>query len=86
MRMKKHPNHKTYILALRQMTPEQRLLKAFELSEISRERFMNRLRNRFPDRDDEELKKLLLERIKRYHMKKSLRKVEICSHFLSSSS
>ena len=30
MNIKKRPNHKLYIQALRRMSPEQRLLKAFE--------------------------------------------------------
>jgi hypothetical protein len=34
MNIKKRPNHKIYIQVLRQMSPEKRLLKAFELSEL----------------------------------------------------
>jgi len=34
---KPRPNHEIYLVALRRMTPEQRLLKAFELTEQSHE-------------------------------------------------
>src|SRR5665647_2170996 len=34
---KPRPNHQLYLEALRRLTPEQRLLKAFELTELSRE-------------------------------------------------
>ncbi|MCH8872781.1 hypothetical protein IH824_08430 [candidate division KSB1 bacterium] len=37
MNLKKQPNHKKYIQILRRMTPEERLLKAFELSEFSKQ-------------------------------------------------
>ena len=45
-------SHRVYIETLRRMTPEQRLLKAFELSEMARAVFRDGLRNRFPDLDD----------------------------------
>ena len=31
---KPRPNHRLYLEALRRLTPEQRLLKAFELTEV----------------------------------------------------
>ena len=37
MNPKPQPNHREYILALRRMTPEQRLNQAFELSEIEKQ-------------------------------------------------
>jgi len=37
MDIKERPNHKIYIQVLRQMSPEKRLLKAFELSEFTRQ-------------------------------------------------
>ena len=37
MDIKKHPNHKIYIRVLREMSPEKRLLKTFELSEFSKQ-------------------------------------------------
>jgi len=36
---KRRPNHQLYIEALRRLTPEERLLKTFELTELSRELF-----------------------------------------------
>ena len=45
---KPRPNHQLYIEALRRLTPEQRLLKAFELTELSHELFRVGLRQRFP--------------------------------------
>ena len=65
--MKENPNHKKYIQILRQMSPEERLLKAFELSEFTRQLFIHGLRKRFPDLSEEELKKILLERLDKCH-------------------
>jgi len=49
MDLKERPNHKKYIQILRQMTPEQRLLKSFELSEFTVQLFIHGLHKRFPD-------------------------------------
>jgi hypothetical protein len=46
---KERPNHARYIEVLRRMTPEQRLLKAFELSEFSKALFVEGLRKRHPE-------------------------------------
>ena len=70
----KQPNHKKYIQILRRMTPEERLMKAFELSEFSRQRFVRRLHKRFPGLDEKEIKKLLLKRLE----KKSQKELLIC--------
>ena len=67
MNLKKQPNHKKYIQILRRMTPEERLLKTFELSEFSKQLFIHGLRKRFPDLDEREFKKLLLERLDKCH-------------------
>ncbi|MFH1943558.1 MAG: hypothetical protein ABIL68_15760 [bacterium] len=67
MNIKKRPNHKIYIQVLRRMSPEKRLLKAFELSEFVRALFVHGLRKRFPNLSDEEFKKLLLERLDKCH-------------------
>lgn len=67
MNIKKHPNHKKYIEVLRQMSPEERLLKAFELSEFTRQLFRHGLRRRFPDLNEEELTKVFLERVDKCH-------------------
>ena len=47
--IKPRPNHKEYIRILREMSPEQRLLKAFELSKFSKKLFIHGLRKRFPE-------------------------------------
>lgn len=60
-------NHRIYLEALRRMTPEQRLLKAFELSEMTRELFRRGLRERFPDLSEQELHQLFLKRIATCH-------------------
>ena len=63
--IKPRPNHKKYIQILRQMTPEQRLMKAFELSKFSKQLFIHGLRKRFPDLSEEKFHKLYLERLKK---------------------
>jgi len=67
MDIKKRPNHKLYIQVLRRMSPEARLMKAFELTEFSRELFLIGLRKRFPNLTEDELKKLYLERLDKCH-------------------
>ena len=64
---KERPNHRLYIEILRRMTPEQRLRKAFELSEFAKQLFIHGLRKRFPDLPEAEFKKLLLERLEKCH-------------------
>lgn len=65
--IKARPNHKLYIAALRKMTPEQRLLKAFELSEFSKQLFLHGLRKRFPEKSEAEVMKTYLERLNKCH-------------------
>lgn len=65
--MKERPNHPLYIQTLRQMTPESRLQKAFELSEFSKNLFITGLRRRFPDLSEQEFHKILLERLSKCH-------------------
>ncbi len=64
---KPRPNHDKYLEVLRRMTPEQRLLKALELSRVSRELFLAGLRSRFPDLSEAELRQVYLERITKCH-------------------
>ena len=64
---KPRPNHRKYIVTLRRMTPEQRLAKAFELSDFSRQLFIQGLRSRYPDLDDESFRRLLLARLEKCH-------------------
>ncbi|MBI5216241.1 MAG: hypothetical protein HY960_10855 [Ignavibacteriae bacterium] len=67
MDIKPRPNHKLYIEILRSMTPEQRLLKAFELGEFAKQLFKQGLRKRFPDLSEDEFHQLYLKRLAKYH-------------------
>lgn len=60
---KPRPNHKLYIDILRRMTPEQKVMKAFELSEMSKSLFRQGLRARFPDLPENEFHELYLKRL-----------------------
>jgi hypothetical protein len=62
---KPKPNHLLYLRILNQMTPEQKFLKAMELSSMSRQLFFEGLKQRFPEKNEEEIKKIYLERISR---------------------
>lgn len=64
---KPRPNHAKYLEVLRAMTPEQRLMKAFELSEMTKELFRQGLRDRFPEKSEAELHQLYLERLELCH-------------------
>jgi hypothetical protein len=65
MKVKARPNQKIYIQALRRMTPEERLLKAFELSQFAEGLFLEELRKRFPDLSEKAIRKIYLERIEK---------------------
>ena len=65
MDIKPQPNRKRYVEVLRRMTPEQRLEKALELSELSRALTRAGLCERFPDASEEEIQRLYLERLER---------------------
>lgn len=67
MTLKKRPNHKIYIETLRRMSPEKRLLKAFELSDFAKQLFIHGLHKRFPNLSREEFRKKLLERLDKCH-------------------
>jgi len=67
MDIKDRPNHGIYIQVLRQMSPEKRLLKSFELSGFANQLFIHGLHKRFPNFSDEEFKKKLLERLDKCH-------------------
>ncbi len=49
------------------MTPEQRLAKAFELSEFAKQLFIQGLRQRHPELSEAEFHKLLLARLEKCH-------------------
>ncbi len=62
---KPRPNRQLYLEVLRRLTPEQRLLKALELTELSRELLRAGLRRRYPEAGEAELQRLFLERLAR---------------------
>ena len=64
---KPRPNRRLYIEILRRMTPEERLLKAFELSDFTRRLFAEGLRERFPNMPEDEFQRLLRQRLDRCH-------------------
>ena len=67
MDMKKRLNRKKYIDILKKMSAEQKLLKIFELSEFTKKLFIHGLRKRYPNIDDQEFHKLLLDRLEKCH-------------------
>jgi hypothetical protein len=64
---KPKPNREIYLAALRRMTPEQRLLKTMELSELGKQLLLHGLRKRFPEADQKQIHALFLERLARCH-------------------
>ena len=67
MDIKPRPNHKIYIQALRDMKPEERLLKAFELSDFALRLFTHGLKKRFPGVTEDEFKKIFMSRLEKCH-------------------
>ncbi len=67
MDIKPRPNHRRYIETLRRMSPEARLMKAFELTQFSNDLFLHGLRKRFPDLSEQDFRKLYLERLNKCH-------------------
>jgi hypothetical protein len=67
MDIKPRPNHRLYIAALQRMSPEARLMKAFELSQFSNDLFLHGLHKRFPDLSEQDFRKLYLERLNKCH-------------------
>jgi hypothetical protein len=63
--LKPEPNRRIYIETLRRMTPEQRLAKAVELSEMTREALRAGLAERHPDATPEDLTAMVTERLER---------------------
>ena len=64
---KPRPNHRQYIEVLRRMTPQQRLAKAFELSELTKRLFKEGLRKQFPELSEEDFHRLYLKRLAKCH-------------------
>ena len=64
---KPESDHAIYLASLRRMSPQQRLARAFELSDNVRQLFRDGLRRRFPDLSEEELQQLYLNRLSLCH-------------------
>jgi hypothetical protein len=67
MNPKPRPNHRAYLEILRAMTPEEKLRKVFELSELGKTLFLQGLRKRFPEASPEELHRIFLDRLEKCH-------------------
>jgi hypothetical protein len=67
MAIKPRPNHRQHLKTLASMTPSQRAQKAFELSEFTKELSLNALRQRFPQMNESQLRKLHLQRLAKCH-------------------
>ena len=52
---KSTPNHRQYLLALSKMGAEKRLMKAFEMSALTKELFFAGLHKRFPNKTEAEI-------------------------------
>ncbi len=65
--LKPQPNHGRYLEVLRSMTPEQRMMKAFELTEMTRQLLRDGLRASFPQATDEEIHRRYLEQLRKSH-------------------
>jgi hypothetical protein len=67
MNPKRRPNHQRYLQVLRSLSPEQRLLKAFELTAFTRALFVEGLHKRYPDAAPEQFQRILLARLEKCH-------------------
>jgi hypothetical protein len=56
-------SRKEYLEIIRNMTPENRLQKCFELNELTKQLFLTGLKDRFPDFSEKEIKEFYLKRI-----------------------
>ncbi len=63
MNYKPTPNHRQYLLTLVKMGAEQRLIKALELSSITKDLFINGLYKRFPNKTKKEIKEIYMQRL-----------------------
>ncbi|EKD26467.1 MAG: hypothetical protein ACD_79C01180G0001 [uncultured bacterium] len=67
MNFKPIDNLQVYLKTLQKLTPEQKLLKTFELSDFSKKLFLSGLHKRFPNKTDEEIMKIYRERLELCH-------------------
>ena len=59
---KPQPNREKYLQILRAMTPEQRLMKTFELNDMLREMFYAAIRRAHPTASADEIERIARER------------------------
>ena len=64
---KPQPNHARYIQSLREMTEEERLLRAFEMTESALDTFRDNLRELFPDLSEHDFNVLYRKRLDLCH-------------------
>lgn len=64
---KPRPHRRQSLDALRRMTPEQKLAKAFELSAWTKALFIQGLRDRFPDLPEDAFRRLVADRLAKCH-------------------
>jgi hypothetical protein len=64
---KPRPQHEAYLHVLRALTPQQRLQKAFEMSDFTKALFKQGLRQRFPHFSEMEIHRLFLDRLAKCH-------------------
>lgn len=64
---KPHPHHRLYIQILRRMTPDQRLRKALELTDLGKRLFADGLRRLYPQLTDADFRRLYSEHLARCH-------------------
>jgi hypothetical protein len=67
MDIKPRPKHQRHLEILRAMTPAQRLEKAFELTEFSRQLMKDGIRNRHPQASEAQVHRLYLDRLEKCH-------------------
>jgi hypothetical protein len=73
MNSKQRSTHRHYIEILRKMTPEQRLRRAFKLSDRAKRIFLQELREKHPGVSEEEFTRILREQL----MEKTQQKLRI---------
>jgi hypothetical protein len=67
--LKPTPNRLRYLMILRGMTPPERLRKAWELTEATRELLRVGLRRRFPEASEAEIDAIYVARLNACHNK-----------------
>lgn len=60
--------HKEYIKILKKMTPGERLQKALELSDLTKNLFITGLKMRYPDYSEKDIINLYIEKIHKCHV------------------